>query len=132
MTEAILRDRTKEFAKRIIRLVDALPNTVAGRAQASQIVRSGTSVAANYRALCRAKSSDDFICKAGIIEEETDESALWLELIAETKILPAAKVKPLLQESNELVAIFVASRKTLRARRGKIENRKSKIENSHA
>jgi four helix bundle protein len=129
MTEAFLKTRTKEFAKRIIRLVDSLPDSVSGRVLAQQVMRSGTSVAANYRALCRSKSTDDFINKTCIIEEEADEISLWLELIGETDKLPTAKIEPLLKESNELVAIFVASRKTARARKAAAPNRKSKIEN---
>jgi len=126
ITEESLKLRTKEFAKRIIRLVDALPNSVSGRTLATQVMRSGTSVAANYRALCRSKSLADFINKTSIIEEEADETAFWLELIVETGKLPAAKVTPLLRESNELISIFVASRHTARQRE---TNRKSKLEN---
>ena len=76
-----LKERTKQFALRVMRLVDALPNTPKGRAIASQLVRSGTSVAANYRAACRGRSKAEFIAKVGIAEEEADETALWLELI---------------------------------------------------
>jgi four helix bundle protein len=125
MTEESLKERTKDFARRIIRLVDALPNSVSGRVLGKQVMRSGTSVAANYRALCRSKSTADFINKTSIIEEESDETALWLELISETGKLPATKVNPLLKEANELTAIFVASRRTAQAnRKSKIENRK--------
>jgi len=122
VNEETLKVRTKDFARRIIRLVDALPDSVSGRVLATQVMRSGTSVAANYRALCRSKSLPDFINKTSIIEEEADETSLWLELIAETGKLPAPKVNPLLKEANELTAIFVASRRTAR------NNRKSKIE----
>ena len=87
-----LKDRTKSFALRILKLVDALPKTTAGRALASQIVRSGTSVAANYRAACRAKSPADFIAKMAIVEEETDETLFWLELLEESQLMPAAKL----------------------------------------
>ena len=125
MTEEGLKERTKDFARRIIRLVDALPNSVSGQVLRKQVMRSGTSVAANYRALCRSKSAADFINKTSIIEEESDETALWLELISETGKLPATKVNPLLKEANELTAIFVASRRTAQAnRKSKIENRK--------
>jgi four helix bundle protein len=81
MTTAELKARTKEFALRVIRLVDALPNTVKGRAIANQIMRSATSIAANYRAACRARSRAEFIAKIGVVEEEADETAFWLELI---------------------------------------------------
>jgi four helix bundle protein len=129
MNEHEMKQRTKKFALRILDLSDALPNTRSGNVVAGQIIRSGTSVAANYRALCRAKSRADFINKTSIVEEEADESCFWLELLIERGLLAARRVQPLLNEANELTAIFVASRKTAAARRGPIENRKSKIEN---
>lgn len=92
-----------------MRLVDALPNTPKGRAIASQLVRSGTSVAANYRAACRGRSKAEFIAKLGVAEEEADETALWLELIIEDKLLPEKKIVPLLKEANEITAIMAAS-----------------------
>jgi len=104
-----LKDRTKQFALRVMRLVDALPNTPKGRAIAGQLVRSGTSVAANYRAACRGRSHAEFISKIGVVEEEADEAALWLELIVEDKLLPEKKIAPLLKEGNELTAIMAAS-----------------------
>src|SRR3954470_21122453 len=104
-----LKERTKQFALRVMRLVDALPNTAKGRAIASQLVRSGTSVAANYRAACRGRSKAEFIAKVGIAEEEADETALWLELIIDDKLLPEKKVAPLLKEANEVTAIMAAS-----------------------
>ena len=104
-----LRDRTKKFALRVMALIDALPRTPKGNAIAGQLVRSGTSVAANYRAACRARSRAEFIAKIGVVEEEADESALWLELIIDDKLLPQRKVASLLAEANELVAIMAAS-----------------------
>jgi four helix bundle protein len=104
-----LKERTKQFALRVMRLVDVLPNTPKGRAIASQLVRSGTSVAANYRGTCRARSRAEFISKIGVVEEEADETALWLELLIADGILPERKVTPLLNEANELVAIAAAS-----------------------
>jgi len=104
-----LKERTKQFALRVMRLVDALPNTPKGRAIASQLVRSGTSVAANYRSACRGRSKAEFIAKVGIAEEEADETALWLELIVDDKLLPEKKVAPLLKEANEVTAIMAAS-----------------------
>lgn len=104
-----LKERTKQFALRVMRLVDALPNTPKGRAIASQLVRSGTSVAANYRAACRGRSKAEFIAKVGIAEEEADETVLWLELIIDDKLLPEKKVAPLLKEANEVTAIMAAS-----------------------
>jgi len=112
MNPAELKDRTKDFALRILRLVAALPNTVEGRAIANQLVRSGTSVAANYRATCRARSKAEFVAKIGVVLEEADETLLWLEMIAEAKLLPPKRVEPLLIEANELVAIMVVSRKS--------------------
>src|SRR5438309_9658915 len=107
MTAEELKTRTKEFALRILKLVAALPKTIEGRAIASQLVRSGTSVAANYRAACRARSRSEFVAKMGVVLEEADETQLWLELIIESKLLPVRRVEPLLEEANELVAIFV-------------------------
>jgi four helix bundle protein len=104
-----LKDRTKQFALRVMRLVDALPETPKGCAIASQLVRSGTSVAANYRAACRGRSHAEFISKIGVVEEEADETVLWLELIIEDKHMPDKKVAPLLKEANELTAIMAAS-----------------------
>ena len=112
-----LKRRTKAFALRILKLVDALPKTTAGRALASQIVRSGTSVAANYRAACRARSTADFIAKMGIVEEEADETLFWLELLEESGLVPAAKLTAIKREVDELIAITVASIKTARRNR---------------
>src|SRR6266487_2607282 len=117
MSERDLKTRTKAFALRILKLVDALPKTTAGRALASQIVRSGTSIAANYRAACRAKSTADFIAKMGIVEEEADETLFWLELLEESALVTAAKLAAIKQEANELIAITVASIKTARPNR---------------
>jgi four helix bundle protein len=112
MREEDLKKRLRNFALRILKLIDSLPNTVAGRAIANQLVRSGTSVAANYRAACRGKSRADFIAKLGIVEEEADESEFWLDIIIETKLLKASLVEPLRQEASEIVAIMVSSRKS--------------------
>ncbi|MEP7149276.1 MAG: four helix bundle protein [Acidobacteriota bacterium] len=126
MTEKEMLQRTKKFALRIMKLVDALPKTAAGRAIGSQIVRSGTSVSANYRAACRGRSKAEFIAKLGIVQEEADESALWLELIIEGGLLGEQLVRELHKEAGEITAIISASKKTARAR-SQIENRKSKI-----
>jgi four helix bundle protein len=112
MNPAELKDRTKRFALRVLKLVGALPNTIEGRAIANQLVRCGTSVAANYRATCRARSKAEFIAKIGVVLEEVDEALLWPELIGESKLLAAKRVEPLLIEANELVAVMVASRKS--------------------
>jgi four helix bundle protein len=123
MTERELLQRTKQFALRIFKLVGVLPQTIQGRAVAAQLIRSGTSVAANYRAACRARSKPEFIAKLGVVEEEADESAFWLELIIETGLLSAAKVTPLLTEAGEIVAMMASSKKT--AAKSQIANRKS-------
>src|SRR5580765_223135 len=112
MTERELLERTKQFALRVFKLVGVLPQTIQGRAVASQLIRSGTSVTANYRAACRARSKPEFIAKLGVVEEEADESAFWLELIIETDLVAAVKVRPLLTEAGEIVAIMVSSKKT--------------------
>ena len=112
MTEDDLKRRTKLFALRILKLVAALPKTVAGRTIGGQLARSGTSVAANYRAACRARSKAEFISRLGVVEEESDESALWLELIIEGELMKKGLVQPLWNEADELVAIMTSSRKS--------------------
>ena len=107
-----LKQRTKQFALRVLKLIAALPNNIQGRAVASQLVRAGTSVASNYRAACRGRSKAEFIAKLGIVEEEADESAFWLELIIEGSLLKAKLVEPLLDEANELARIMASSRIT--------------------
>ena len=93
-----------------MKLVDALPTTCSGNAIGNQLVRSGTSVGANYRATCRARSKAEFIAKIGVVEEEADECGFWLELITDGRLLPAAKTSALLREASELTAIMAASR----------------------
>lgn len=110
-----LRNRTKKFALKILSLVETLPHTIKGRAIANQLVRCGTSVGANYRASCRARSKSEFILKLGTVIEEADESAFWMELIIKDRILKEEKVSPLLDEANQLVAIMTKSRKTAEA-----------------
>ena len=107
-----LRNRTKQFAIRIVRLYQAMPKTIEAQVIAKQLLRSGTSVAANYRAVCRARSQKEFIAKIGIVIEEADESVFWLELLTETDIFPEHKLGNLRQEANELLAIFAASQRT--------------------
>jgi four helix bundle protein len=127
MNEQELKKRTKQFGLRVMKLVGALPENSVGRAIGSQFIRSGTSVGANYRSACRGRSKAEFIAKLGIVVEEADESAYWLELIIEGELLAANLVEPLLQEANELTAIMVASRKSAQTT---IENQKSKIKNA--
>jgi four helix bundle protein len=105
-----LKKRTKQFALRVIKLVAALPNTVAGRAIGGQLVRSGTSVGSNYRAACRGRSRAEFVAKLGVVEEEADESAYWMEMIMEGELLKQKQVEPLLNEANELAKIMAKSR----------------------
>ena len=113
MNPTELKARTKTFALRIIKLTRAIPQSDdAGRIIAKQIVRSGTSVAANYRASCRARSQAEFIAKIGTVEEEADETALWLELLVESGIMSERKLSALLTEADELTAIMASSRKT--------------------
>jgi four helix bundle protein len=107
-----LKKRTKQFALRILKLIEALPNTISGRAIASQLVRAGTAVAANYRAACRGRTRAEFIAKIGTVEEEADESAFWLELIIEGGLLKENQIKPLLCEAIELRKIMAGSRIT--------------------
>jgi four helix bundle protein len=111
-----LKIRTKQFALRILKLAAALPNTVEGRAIRDQLVRAGTSVAANYRAACRGRSRAEFIAKLGIVEEESDESAFWLELIIGAALLQENRVRPLHNEATELTRIMARSRITASAK----------------
>jgi four helix bundle protein len=112
MTADQLKTRTKQFALRVIKLVGALPRSIEGRSIASRLVRCGMSVAANHRAACRARSRFEFVAKMGVVLEEADETQLWLELIIEARLLPAKRMQPLFDEASELVAIFVATRKS--------------------
>src|SRR5437867_9374808 len=110
MTETELKQRTMQFALRVLKLVSALPKTTEGRAIGGQLMRSGTSVGANYRAACRGRSKAEFTSKLGIVEEEADESAYWMESIIESGLLTSQQVHPLHQEAGELTAIMAASR----------------------
>jgi four helix bundle protein len=113
-TAARLKERTKSFALRVIRVVRALPREEAARVIGRQMLRSGTSVAANYRAATRARSGREFISKLGVVIEEADETALWLELLVEINVIAPVKLSPLIKEAYELVAIFGASQSTAR------------------
>ena len=107
-----LKERTKKFALRVLKVVRSLPSTPEGRLLGNQLLRSGTSVAANYRAVCRARSRAEFLSKLAIVIEETDETAFWLEFLAEAVVIPETRLRDLISESNQLVAIFNASRTT--------------------
>jgi four helix bundle protein len=114
VTEKELLERTKKFALRVIKLVNALPNNAAGRAIGNQLIRSGTSVAANYRAACRGRSKAEFIAKLRTVEEEADESCLWMELIIEGELMEEKLVTSLLKEAQEITAIMAASKMSAR------------------
>lgn len=109
-----LRERTKQFALRIVKLFQSLPASDEARVLGKQVLRSGTSVAANYRATCRARSRAEFAAKMGTVVEEADETLFWLELLVETGLVPRKRMQNLLVEADELVAIFAASRRTSR------------------
>src|SRR2546430_13322049 len=112
-----LKNRTKQFAVRIVRLFRLLPRTEEARVIGKQMLRSGTSVAASYRAVCRARSRAEFIAKVGVVVEESDETVLWLELLVDTQIVSVSRMTKLLAEANELLAIFAASQHTARTKR---------------
>src|SRR5689334_18860638 len=112
-----LRFRTKQFAIRIVQVYKSLPKTDEARVIGKQLLRAGTSVAANYRSTNRARSRAEFTSKMGVVVEEADETVFWLEILVETGIVAKARLQALLAEANELVAIFAASHRT--ARRGK-------------
>ena len=112
MDEKELKQRTKDFAHRCVKLALALPKTQLGRHIAGQLIRCATSVASNYRASCLAQSKASFVAKLSIVLEETDESAFWLEFIIDENLLTTNLVEPLLKEAQELTAIFFSSRKT--------------------
>lgn len=123
-TEIQVRDRTKLFGLRCIKMALALPKTDIGRIVGKQLMRASTSVGANYRAACRARSDADFINKLGIVEEETDESMYWMEIIIESDLLPESRISSLKKEANEILSIIIASRKTASNRKSKIKNQK--------
>ena len=112
-----LRERTKQFALRIIKVYRALPKTGEARVLGNQLLRSGTSVAANYRAAGRARSRAEFASKIGTVVEEADETVFWLELIVDAGLVRRTRIENLLKEANELLAIFAASHGTARSRR---------------
>jgi four helix bundle protein len=109
-----LKQRAKMFALRIVKLVESLPGTPTARTFGNQLLRSGTSDAANYRAACRARSKADFIAKLGIVEEETDESVFWIEMLVDTNLVNPSLVEDLLDEGKQLTAIWVSSINTAR------------------
>ena len=112
MDQDALKERCKALALRVMSLIDHLPKSVQGKVIADQIMRSASSVAANCRAACRARSKAEFVAKLSIVVEEADETVLWLELMRDGQLLPESRVRDLLTEANEITAIMVASRKT--------------------
>jgi len=118
MTELELKNRFREFSIRIVNLVNAMPSTIASIAIAKQIVRSGTSPYANYRAACLGKSDKDFTNKLKMVEEELDETGQWLDIIMATEILPQQRVMPLFEESQELQKIIAKSILTMKRKLG--------------
>ena len=116
MDKRDLQERLTTFAVRIVKMVDAMPNSVAGLAIARQIVRSGTSPSANYRAACIAKSEKDFINKLKMVEEELDETKHWIDIIMRCQMLSTNRLEPLYQECSELLSIIVKSIVTTKTR----------------
>lgn len=115
MTREEMKNRTKAFANRVVKLCSSLPKDWVAQTLGKQLLRAGTSVGANYRAVCRAKSSADFINKLRIVEEECDESLFWMELLVDNNLVKPALLACLMQEADEILAIVVASAKTARA-----------------
>jgi len=113
-----MKSRTKLFAIRIVAVVQSLPRNREGDVMGKQLLRSGTAVAANYRAVCRSRSQAEFISKMNIVVEEADETVFWLELLMETGIVPAQKLTLLIKEANELLAICAASLRTAKRNKG--------------
>jgi len=116
MTNEELKARTKKFSLQILNLVEKFPNSISSRVVINQIVKSGTSVGANYRAVCRARSDREFVAKLNIVLEEADKCQFWLEIISEMKWTNASELEFLIKESSELVAIFVSTLKTVNNR----------------
>ena len=115
--ERDLKNRTKQFALRVIKLVENLPSNATARVIGNQLLRSFTSVPANYRAACRARSNAEFMAKIGIVEEETDESVFWMELLVDASLVKLKRVEGLIDEGNQLTAIWVTSINTARGRK---------------
>ena len=111
-----LRKRTKAFALRIVKMYCALPKSTEAQVLGKQVLRSGTSVAANYREASRARSDAEFISKLGIVEQELDETIMWLELLVESEMVAESRMRELLDESDELIRIFVTTIKKVKKR----------------
>ena len=131
MDKNAFKTRTKQMAIRVIKMTESLPKSKAGNVIGRQIIRSATSVGANYRAACRAKSTADFINKLKIVEEEADETLYWLELIVEAELLPEKRLSALMTEADEIVAMTVASIKTQRGKKNKKTITKNETESDN-
>ena len=136
MNEQEFKNRTKNLALRVIKLVEALPKTRTADIIGRQLLRCGTSVGANYRATCRTRSMADVIAKLGIVEEEADETLYWMDLLIEAGLVLPRRLDPVMKETDEILAMTVASIKTLRRRHGlgsqsKIKNQKSNRRSNH-
>jgi len=118
MTREEMKKRTKAYANRVVKVCSALPGNWVAQTPGKQLLRSGTSVGANYRAVCRAKSTSDFINKLRIVEEECDESLFWMELLVDNNLVKALRLRDLMSEADQILAIVVSSAKTARASRG--------------
>ncbi len=132
MNKNNLLDRTKQFALRTIKLSQAIPKTTEGIVIAKQVIRSGTSVGANYRAACRSRSKHDFISKLSIVEEETDETIFWMEILVEAGIIKKELLNDLMEEANQILAIVVKSKITTKQNQKnnkEFENRHSQFKN---
>src|ERR1041385_8228600 len=117
MTREEMKKRTKEYANRVVKLCSALPNNWVAQTLGKQLLRSWTSVGANYRSVCRAKSTSDFINKLRIVEEECDESLFWMELLVENNLVKPSRLTALMDEADEILSIVVSSAKTARTSR---------------
>jgi four helix bundle protein len=117
-----LKKRSKLFALRVIRLFRHLPKTDESRVIGRQLLRSSTSVAANYRAACRARSKAEFVAKIGVVVEEADETVFWLELLVDAEIVPAKRMEDLLREAKEVLTIFAASQRTAKGGISRLRN----------
>ncbi len=122
-----MKGRTRAFALRVIRLAESLPRTPAANVIRNQMLRCGSSVGANYRAACRARSKPDFVSKMGIVEEEADETIYWMELLIDAEIVKKSRIADLMNEADEIVAIVVASIRTIK--NSKSANPQSQIRN---
>ncbi len=127
VTAEQMKARTKQYALRVLKVYEALPKREEARGIGRQMLPSGTSAGANYRAVCRTRSDKDFLSKLGIVIEETDETAFWIELLIEGGIMPASRLSALLKESDELLAIFGATQRTVKARLRRRQASKPKL-----